>query len=143
MPRDLAPALTVLAVIATSPVGAQNVGSEQVSQPAGTQLHEAPTDELEARGAELFVDASLGTTGMSCSTCHADFQSYSDTFKEPYPHRVQMGQDVAGLAEVNAAEMVQLCMVVPMGAEPLPWDSVELAALAAFVEAEQKRFAAR
>ncbi len=39
--------------------------------------------------------------------------------------------------------MVQLCMVVPMSADPLPWDSEELAALTAYVVALREDFAAR
>jgi hypothetical protein len=69
--------------------------------------------------------------------------AYNDTFEQPFPHFVQMAKDRAGLDQVNAAEMVQLCMVVPMAAEPLAWDSPELAALVAYVEDERERFAAR
>ena len=54
-----------------------------------------------------------------------------------------MAKDRAGMDEVTAAEMVQLCMVVPMQAEPLPWDSDELKALVAYVKDEQQRFAAQ
>ena len=48
-----------------------------------------------------------------------------------------MPKQQAGLSQVNAAEMVQFCMVVPMAAEPLDWNSTELAALAAYVESIQ------
>jgi hypothetical protein len=51
-----------------------------------------------------------------------------------------MAKQRAGLDEVTAAEMVQLCMVIPMGAQPLVWNSVELAALAAYVEDIQQGF---
>ena len=43
----------------------------------------------------------------------------------------------AGVQEVNAAEMVQFCMLVPMGGDSLDWRSKELAALAAYVESIQ------
>jgi cytochrome c len=134
---------TLLATGLAATAVAQSLDPERVTRPEGTALHDAPRAELEARGAELFADASLSTNEMSCVTCHADFAQYNDTFAEPYPHFVQMGSDMAGLDEVTAAEMVQLCMIVPMAAEPLPWDSVELAALTAYVEAERERFAAR
>ncbi|MFW5678625.1 MAG: hypothetical protein ACOC3D_00025 [Pseudomonadota bacterium] len=122
---------------------AQNLDPALVTQPADVRLHQAPAAELEEMGAQLFADPSLGATGASCATCHEGFQNYRGTFAEPYPHFVRMGRDMAGMDEVKAAEMVQLCMVVPMGADPLPWDSVELAALTAYVEAERARFAAR
>jgi hypothetical protein len=43
----------------------------------------------------------------------------------------------AGVDSVNAAEMVQFCMLVPMQAEPLAWNSSELASLTAYVESIQ------
>ena len=42
--------------------------------------------------------------------------------------------------EVNAAEMVQFCMNVPMMSDPFPWDSRELAALTAYVEHIQAEY---
>ena len=62
------------------------------------------------------------------------------TFADPYPHYVKMAKDRAGLDQVSAAEMVQLCMTIPMQAEPLAWDGVDLAALAAYVESLQGGF---
>jgi cytochrome c len=56
------------------------------------------------------------------------------TFSKPYPHYVAMPAQQAGLQKVNAAEMVQFCMAVPMMTDPFPWDSRELAALTAYVE---------
>ena len=64
------------------------------------------------------------------------------TFAQPYPHYVAMPDQQAGVSEVNAAEMVQFCMLVPMGGEPLDWSSRELAALAAYVESIQPGFRA-
>ncbi len=90
---------------------------------------------LIARGGELWNDNSLSTNGSACSTCHiGNYALMKATFAEPYPHPVAMAKDRAGLDQVNAAEMVQLCMIVPMATEPLAWDSQELAALAAYVE---------
>jgi len=90
---------------------------------------------LIARGGELWNDNSLSTNGSACSTCHVgNYALMKATFAEPYPHPVAMARDRAGLDQINAAEMVQLCMIVPMSTEPLAWDSQELAALAAYVE---------
>lgn len=90
---------------------------------------------LVARGGELWDDNSLSTNGSACSTCHVgNYTLMKATFAEPYPHPVAMAKDRAGLDQVNAAEMVQLCMIVPMANEPLAWDSQELAALSAYVE---------
>jgi cytochrome c len=122
---------------------AQQVDPSLVTQPPDVDLQAGAQDELRAMGAELYTDETLGTSGLACMSCHADFGNYNDTFNQPYPHFVQMAKGRAGLDQVNAAEMVQLCMVVPMATEPLPWDSPELAALATYVEDERERFVGR
>jgi len=132
----------LLATALPAVAGAQAIDPARVTAPEGVAMHEAPEAELRARGAELFEDTSLSTNGMACATCHADLAQYGDSFAEPYPHAVGMASDMAGLDQVTAAQMVQLCMMVPMAAAPLPWDGVELAALTAHVEAERERFAA-
>lgn len=113
-----------------------------LTQPEGWSLPDTDRAALVARGAELYQDPSIGESGNACATCHVDFGNYNETFLEPYPHPVAMGQNMFGMDEVTAAEMVQLCMVVPMATETLDWDSEELAALTAYVEDEQQRFAA-
>lgn len=122
---------------------AQSVDPKKVTQPEGTQLHQGPQSELVAKGKELFNDPSIGESGLACTNCHQDYGQYKDTFKKPYPHFVNIAKGKAGLDEVSAAEMVQLCMVVPMQTDPLPWKSEDLAALAAYVEDVRKRFAER
>lgn len=97
--------------------------------------------QLIAMGRDLWNDKSLSGPGTTaCATCHVNYQLMNATFAEPYPHTVQMAKDRAGLEQVTAAEMVQLCMVIPMMNEPLDWGSVELAALSAYVEDIQKDF---
>ncbi|RMF16377.1 MAG: cytochrome C peroxidase [Candidatus Dadabacteria bacterium] len=93
------------------------------------------------RGEKLWNNRSLGKSGLACATCHINkYGQMRPTFAKPYPHFVQMAKDRAGLDEVNAAEMVQLCMVVPMMSDPLPWNSQELADLTAWVEHIQPGF---
>lgn len=142
--------LAVLAAtgLAASPVAFQApeaVAQDKadLTQPEGWALPDGDRAALVARGAELYDDPSIGESGSACSTCHVDYQNYKDTFLEPYPHQVAMGLNMFDMEEVTAAEMVQLCMVVPMGSNALPWESEELAALTAYVEDEQERFAAR
>ena len=105
--------------------------------------HGMSWDELAARGAELWTDKSLSGTGAtSCGTCHSGGGTamMNASFAEPYPHPVAMAKDRAGLETVTAAEMVQLCMAIPMAAEPLDYGSVELAALTARVHELQGSF---
>ncbi len=135
--------LSALLVAGHVSVTAQQLDPSLVTQPEGTTLHEGDPSDLLAEGRELFNDEGLGTSGLACQSCHEDFGNYNATFKEPYPHFVQMAKGRAGLEKVNAAEMVQLCMVVPMATDPLPWDSSELAALVAYVKEERELFAER
>lgn len=130
--------------VGIGPVVAQDIAPSKVVRPDDAPRHEAAEAALAEAGAALFSDASLSGNGnVSCSTCHAGMASYKETFREPYPHAVAMARDRAGLDEITAETMVQLCMIVPMGADPLPWGSRELAALAAFVKDERARFAER
>ena len=135
--------VATVALIGIGAAGAQSLDPTKVTQPEGVALADGDPQALRARGKELFNDPSIGESGLSCNTCHQDFGQYKQTFEEPYPHFVNMAKAKAGLEQVNAAEMVQLCMVVPMQTEPLNWRSRELAALAAYVAQERKAFAAR
>lgn len=98
--------------------------------------------ELVAMGERLWSDKSLSKAGAtSCSTCHVNkYGMMNESFAEPYPHTVAMAKDRAGLDKVSAAEMVQLCMVIPMQNEPLEWNSVELAALTEYVTSIQSGY---
>lgn len=96
--------------------------------------------ELLAQGEALFNDTSLSGNGLSCASCHEGDQGYQATFEQPYPHPVAMGANRFGMETVHADEMVQMCMVVPMAAEALGWDSEELAALSAYVVEVQRRY---
>lgn len=132
--------LTLLAALATS-VAMSNVvlaGNEgaQTVRPAGYK----PIAGDPVLGEKLFNDKKLSTNGMSCASCHANHGAYSNSFAKPYPHTVAMARDQLGLKKVYLDEMIQACMVMPMEAKPLPWDSKELAALVAYVEQQQKTF---
>jgi len=123
-------------------------GQEMIDAALVTQgdrsLYEGNRAQLVRAGEALWSDASLSSSGStSCATCHVNnYGMMKATFASPYPHSVAMAKDRAGLDEVNAAEMVQLCMVIPMDADPLAWDSQELAALTAYVEDIQDGFTA-
>jgi cytochrome c len=111
-----------------------------VSRPAGIKPYSGDRAKLVAEGERLWQDRSLGTSGLACGTCHLDYGNLSHTFLKPYPHPVAMPQQQAGLKQVDADEMVQFCMVVPMAGQPLGWGSRELAALTAYTEEVQKDF---
>lgn len=142
MRHALKPALLVVAVLAGVTVAlAQDISPGQVIRPSGVPSAPLPTTEALRRGEALFSDKRLSTNDMSCITCHADLQSFNDSFRRPYPHKVQMAQDMAGLDEVSAETMVQFCMLVPMAARPFAWSSPDLTALTAYVTKLQGDFA--
>ncbi len=116
-----------------NPCGGARVDAERFKQPAGLKL--AAGKDLVAQGEELWNDRALGKTGLACANCHINnYMQMQSTFAKPYPHYVAMPAQQGGVDEVNAAEMVQFCMLVPMATDPLAWESTELAALAAYVE---------
>ena len=119
---------------------APKVDPKLVTRPAGTQLAGGHQADLVAFGKQLFSDTKLSSNGMSCASCHTGNAAFAQTFAQPYPHFVQMAGDRSGLKKVALDEMVQLCMVVPMAAKPLPWGSRELAALTSYTAEVQKTF---
>lgn len=121
---------------------AGQVDAKLITRPAGTKLYSRmKRSKLVKKGEKLFKNTSLSTNGMSCNTCHSGNNSFGKTFAKPYPHYVGMAKDKAGMKQINADEFVQFCMVVPMAAKPLGWESKKLAALTAYVEdVKQKDF---
>jgi hypothetical protein len=95
-----------------------------------------------ALGEKLFNDPSLSSNGLSCASCHNDGAGYNATFANAYPHSVAMARDIFGMDSVYLDEMVQVCMVQPMAAEPLDWSGEQLAALTAYMGKVQKQLAA-
>jgi hypothetical protein len=116
------------------------VDPQLVTRPAGTKLFEGSNAELAKLGKQLWQDRSLGTSGLACQTCHLNHASFNPTFVQPYPHKVAMPLQRAGLPQVHLDEMVQFCMMVPMASKPLPWRSKELAALTTYAQEVQKEF---
>lgn len=107
---------------------------ELVTRPDDELRFTGSRTELNDAGAKLWTDPSIGNSGLSCSNCHMNNAQFKTTFVSPYPHKVAMANNMAKLQEVTTEQMVQLCMVVPMKGDPLPWDSMELAALSAYVD---------
>ena len=98
--------------------------------------------ELKAaykRGMELFKDANLGTTGMSCNSCHMEGGTkpgkMGDMEIKPfnkvgahYPKYFMMGKKVMTLDQV-----VNFCITTPMKGEALKWDDQSLADLTTYI----------
>ena len=123
-------------VLASSATFAQNAAGVVAVRPAGYK----PKAGDPVAGEKLFIDKKLSTNGMSCATCHANNASFSEGFAKPYPHKVAMANGDLGIKTIHLDEMIQACMVMPMQAKPLPWNSKELADLTAYVAQVQKTF---
>lgn len=113
-----------------------------ILRPKGTKLFHGDAAQLVKQGEALFKSTKLSTNGLSCQSCHSDNQNFSASFSKAYPHKVAMVEEKAGLAQVDLDETIQFCMVNPMQAKPLRWDSRELAALTAYNAALQKVYRA-
>lgn len=127
---------------AANPCAAAAVNVKEVMRPKNYRPYKGSHAELVKYGKRLFSDASLSSNGLSCTTCHDSNGAFQATFAQPYPHYVQMTDERAGVKAVHLDEMVQFCMVVPMAAKPLPWNSKKLAALTAYTGSLQKGFKA-
>jgi len=131
----IALAVAVIALSSAAALATEDPGA-QITRPAG---YKALSGDAKL-GEKLFNDPKLSTNGMSCASCHANHGAFSDSFAKPYPHTVAMAEDQLGRKTVHLDEMIQGCMVMPMAAKPLPWNSKELAALTAYLLEVQKTF---
>jgi hypothetical protein len=120
-------------VAGTAAHAQQRIAPKDVTRPAGTKPYTEDPAKLLAIGVERHGDKSLSPAGRSCNTCHAEADSYDNTFNKPWPHFVKSVKAKTGLDRITAEGMVQFCMISAMGRRPLPWDSETLAALTAFV----------
>ena len=118
------------------PLGAlSRIEPSRFRQPEGGDAASTKSAALVAKGEALWSSREISSGGAACSDCHRnDYTLINTTFAEPYPHFVQMVDIRSNVKEVNAAEMVNFCMMAAMNSEPLAWDSDELAALTAYVE---------
>lgn len=136
--------LVLGAVLTVTLAACGSVDPNLVTRPADQAPYQGDRAELVALGATLWQDNTLGTAGVACQSCHLNGAQFKATFKQPYPHQVAMAKSMSGLTSIDAAQMTQFCMLVPMKGQPLAWDSKELAALAAYIEdVEQKSFASK
>ena len=106
-----------------------------------------PSQELAKaieRGKALFNDTSLGTSEMSCNSCHkaggtedskmGDMNVPAwDNLKAQYPKYFAMAKRVMTLDQI-----VNVCLVQAMKGEALNWDSQKLTDLTAYCASVKK-----
>lgn len=113
---------------------------KSVKRPANYTPYRGSQAELRAYGEKLYKDTKLSSNGLSCESCHQGGNLFQASFAKPYPHEVAMGKAQFGMSQVFLDEMVQICMVTPMAAKALGWQSKELAALVAYTASLQTSF---
>ena len=126
-------------------IAADRIDAKLIKRPAGTALFSGVSRaQLVKEGEALFRDPSLSPNKTTCNDCHTTNDLFKPGFAKPYPHPVSMAKMRAGVdGELHADEFVQFCMLAPMAAKTLAWDSRELAALTAYVtDVKQKDFQA-
>lgn len=93
-------------------------------------------NDLVAKGKALWNDESLGGSGISCMTCHADYELLNlDKHNGVWPHPVAMTKDI-----LTFDQMINFCMMNPMETKPLPRNSIEMTAIAAYYQEYIKSF---
>jgi thiosulfate dehydrogenase len=106
-----------------------------------------PAEELAksvANGKMLFSDTTLGTSGMTCNSCHMEGGTKAgkmgdmvvpawDNLAAKYPKYFGMAKKVMTLDQVN-----NWCIVNPLKGKPLAWDDQRLTDLTAYVASVKK-----
>ena len=112
-----------------SPCAGMKVNPARITRPVNYRPYQGNQADLLKYGEKLYNDTHLSPNGRSCQSCHQDGNLFRPTFIQPYPHFVAMARNRADLSLIELDEMVQLCMITSMEAEPLMWNSRALAAL--------------
>jgi len=97
-----------------------------------------------ANGKKLFNDTSLGTSGVTCNSCHMEGGTKEgkmgdmaipawDNLAAKYPKYFMMGKRVMTLDQV-----VQFCIVNPLKGKALAWDDQKLTDLTAYCASVKK-----
>ncbi|MDX8397012.1 MAG: hypothetical protein R8K49_01705 [Mariprofundaceae bacterium] len=86
-------------------------------------------------GKEMWSNESLGTSGVACLSCHADFELLNLDKRQNFPHFVKMVGDV-----VTLDQMINYCMLNPMQGKEFAKDSKELTAMAAYYRAYRMKY---
>ncbi|MGB7061685.1 MAG: cytochrome c peroxidase [Candidatus Zixiibacteriota bacterium] len=120
---------------------AQKEEEKEMAKPAD------PAAELTksvANGKMLFSDTTLGTSGMTCNSCHMEGGTKAgqmgemtipawDNLAAKYPMYFMMAKRVMTLEQV-----VQFCIVNPLKGKALAWDDQKLTDLTAYCASVKK-----
>ncbi len=88
-----------------------------------------------ALGKKMWHDEKLGTSGVACMSCHADYELLHLDRNQNFPHYVKMVGDV-----VTLDQMINYCMLNPMKGKQFDKNSKELTAMAAYYRAYRMQY---
>ena len=105
---------------------------------AGAEGKAALTQMVD-KGMKLFMDPKLGTTDMSCNSCHIEMgkaKKDGPMGAKPLAGRTRSFPKFVPMTKrvVTLDQMTQFCIVNPMKGTALPWDSEEITALVAYMQ---------
>ncbi len=80
-------------------------------------------------GEKLWKKVELGNSGLSCWDCHEDYENFDQDTVGPFPHFVNMPNDI-----VTLDQMINFCMINPMESQKLDSSSIEMTAMSAFYQ---------
>jgi len=86
-------------------------------------------------GKKMWNDEALGTSGLACLSCHADYEMLNLDKNQNFPHFVKMTNDV-----VTLDQMINYCMINPMKGKQFEKNSKELTAMAAYFRAYRMQY---
>lgn len=117
-------------------------GTLSIAQEKKAEMKGDPGNELKQsieNGKGLFMDASLGTTGMSCNSCHIEggmkAGKMGDMEIPPFTHVAKKYPGYFKMAKkiMTLDQVINWCILTPMEGTPLAWDDQRMADLAAYV----------
>jgi cytochrome c len=116
-------------------------GMKEEAKKAKGEMADAHKELMAAveRGKALFADPALGTTGMSCGSCHMEGGTkpgkMGDMEIKPFMNVAVSYPKYVGMAGkvITLDQIVNVCIMKPMKGTPLKWDDQRLADLSAYV----------
>ena len=107
-----------------------DAGPTPIRKPAFKSFQEAAD-----MGKKMWNDEALGTSGLACLSCHADYEMLNLDKNQNFPHFVKMTSDV-----VTLDQMINYCMINPMKGKQFEKNSKELTAMAAYFRAYRMEY---
>lgn len=100
--------------------------------------HVTDKKALLKRGKALWESEKLGKSGLSCMTCHDEYEKLNLDDKTPWPRNVSMTGDI-----VTLDQMINYCVINPIAGEPLDPNSVDMTAMNAWYHEYVKGYKAK